>query len=71
MIKINKKWQIVSSVFCSYWSFHLIYHMNKEKQQFETKQLRKGMMGFAPVRFRVMMFEIFLLIALVLHIDFR
>lgn len=45
--------------------------MNKEKWQFETKHLRKGMMGFAPVRFRVMMFEIFLLIALVLNIDFR
>lgn len=48
-------------------------HKNKEKRQnrtvFKTKQLRIGDdVGFAPVSFRVMMFEIFLFVALVLLI---
>lgn len=38
-----------------------IREQRKATGQFETKQLRRGTMGFAPVSFRVMMFEIFLL----------
>ena len=56
MIKRNREWQIVSQVFRSRPS-----PGGAQQRKAKRNSLRGGRWDFAPVSFRVMMFEIFLL----------
>lgn len=56
MIKRNREWQIVSHIFRSHWSPGCA-----QQRKAKRNNLEGGRWDFAPVSFRVMMFEIFLL----------